>query len=309
MSRGEIRGLKAKLAPPAIRAQTMPSGPATIQPQAESSATIPASSSKDCARFRRLCRRRSRSSRGTSMRSPQTVDYVTVSASRSLPGDGRDLELINRRRWGSHLACDPHADPQSIAWQIGERHVLDVNGLKARTIRAGGHRALPSLRFGQRDRLGAAEVAIDLVGLATDLRYCGTHRVGAVAVPHPDHLCGPGYPIGHEKGGTADRNQRQIAGFGLHSVDRILDLPLCLVEDGAGEIARQRSDSFRIANLYEAGRDRRIGSSRCLAAEDEGVAGQPIADALRPHGERIPFDDAAAAEPNRQQIRHPEEGA
>ena len=80
-------------------------------------------------------------------------------------------------------------------------------------------------------------------------------------------------------------------------------------EDRAGEIARQRGDGLRIADLDEAGRDRHIGRGHCAAAEDQRFSGQPIADTLRSDGERVWFDKAAAAERDRQQIRHAEERA
>ena len=107
--------------------------------------------------------------------------------------------------------------------------------------------------FGQCDCLGAAEIAIDLIRLAADLRDRRTHGVGAVAMRHSDHLRNPGDPIGHEKGAAADRDQRQITGLGLHPIDRILDLPSHRGEDGMHEVSRQVGDGSRVPDFNETG--------------------------------------------------------
>ena len=60
----------------------------------------------------------------------------------------------------------------------------------------------------------------------------------------------PATQSGTRKAAAADRYQRQIAGFGLHSVDRIFDLSPRLFENLAGEIARQRGDDGAAFELH-----------------------------------------------------------
>ena len=79
------------------------------------------------------------------------------------------------------------------------------------------------MRFGRRDRLVAGEIAVDLVGLAADLRNRCADRVGVLAMRDPNHLRNPGETVRHQKRAAPDRNQRKIGGFRLHPVDRVLD--------------------------------------------------------------------------------------
>jgi hypothetical protein len=42
----------------------------------------------------------------------------------------------------AHFAGDPHPDAQRVAGQIGDRHVLDLDGLQAGAVGAGRNRPL-----------------------------------------------------------------------------------------------------------------------------------------------------------------------
>src|SRR5438309_1411444 len=78
-------------------------------------------------------------------------------------------------RGAAHRAGDAHADAQRVTREVGERHVFDVDGLQARALGAGGDGALDRLGCGGGDRVLAGHLAIDLVGLAADLRDRSTN--------------------------------------------------------------------------------------------------------------------------------------
>ena len=99
---------------------------------------------------------------------------------------------------------------------------------------------------------------------------------------NPDHLGDPGEPVGHQKGAAADRDQRHLACFGLHAVDRVFEHGPGFVEHRTGKLARHPRRLFRIADLDDTGGDRRIGRGQDLAAEHQRLFREAVTDALRP---------------------------
>jgi len=75
------------------------------------------------------------------------------------------------------------------------------------------------------------------------------------------------------------------------------------------ERTRQIRDSPAVAYPGDAGGNGDVGRSHGLATEDQPLLDQPVPDAFRSDRKRVGMNEAAAAEPDRQQIRHAEQGA
>src|SRR5439155_17995903 len=75
------------------------------------------------------------------------------------------------------------------------------------------------------------------------------------------------------------------------------------------EVARQASRVLPLADFDNGSGDLRIGHGQCLAAKHQRLLGEAIADALWPDRDGALADNAAAAEPDREQVGHAEQGA
>ncbi len=64
-----------------------------------------------------------------------------------------------------------------------------------------------------------------------------------------------------------------------------------------------------LADIRETRRDRDVGRGQRLAAEHQRLFDQAIADALRADGPMVRVDQASAAQPDRHQVGHAEQGA
>src|SRR5258705_5206292 len=136
-------------------------------------------------------------------------------------------------------------------------------------VGAGFGGADDGLGFGGGDRVRAGEVAVDLVGLAADLRGRGADGVGAVAVRDADHLGNPGEAVGDQKGVAADRDQCYVAGLGLH--------PGALVWAPTTRAARRRNTDFQAIQgiMYGFEQQEYVQESRRSGADDDRMPGCP----------------------------------
>src|SRR6266403_1174548 len=201
------------------------------------------------------------------------------------------------------------ADAQRISWQIGDRHVLDLDRLETVPLRAG----IDCLAFCnlQRRRNGfvACEIAKDLIGLAADAGDSGADGIGAIAEGYADDLRNAGQLFGHQEGATAHRNQGRVTGLGFHAVDILFKLPRGVGERSGDQIRRDSRDTRTIANIEQPGGHRDVGRRHLRAIEDKRVLRQTVADAEWANPRRRCVDMAAAAETDRQEVRHAEQGA
>ena len=125
----------------------------------------------------------------------------------------------------------------------------------------------------------------------------------------PDDLRNAGQAFRHQEGAAADGNQRRVAGLGFHAVDIFFELPRGVGERRGDHALRDRRCAGAIANIQQSGGDRDIGRGQLRAAEDKRVLRQAVADAERADPCRRRIDMAAAAEADRQQVRHAEQRA
>ena len=109
-----------------------------------------------------------------------------------------------------------------------------------------------------------------------------------------------------QKGGAADRDQGHGGGIDLHPVCALFQHRTDMVERAGEQAPVDAVGQSRLAQIADAGGNRKFGCGQGLAAEDQGFPADPEADALRPHSKGRRFHPGAAAEPQRQEIRHPE---
>ena len=117
---------------------------------------------------------------------------------------------------------------------------------------------------------------------------------------HMAHLRNASEAVGHQERAAAYGDQWQFASVGLHPIDRVLDFCPHNVQRPLHKIAREIGDRSFVADLSKAGRDRDIGRSHGIAAEDQSLFDQPVTDASRPDGNAVGRDEAPAAKPDRQ---------
>jgi len=209
---------------------------------------------------------------------------------------------------------DPDADRGG--GEIGQRDLFYLDDLHRSWIRARCDRALASLipRLVQ-DSLPAVRANVEYpVHLAADRRDGGADGVGHVEVLRPDDLADARYLLGNQDAAAADGDERAIVPGGLHPVDRLGEHHV-----GPGQRRREqppvladplRAARRRRAERRPAGRDRAVGQRGCRPAEDQRLLRQQVTDAARPDADItvITGYHRAAAERDRDQIRHPEVG-
>ena len=112
-----------------------------------------------------------------------------------------------------------------------------------------------------------------------------------------------------QEGAAADGDQRHVARLGLHAVDRLLGHARGLGEHPLAGRRVEMGDLLLVAELEHARGDGDVGRGELLAAEGDALLQQAIADRHRPDLERIELHVAAAAQADRQQVGHAEQGA
>ena len=182
---------------------------------------------------------------------------------------------------------------------------------EAGAVGAGRDRAFYRLRFGRGDRLLAGEVAIDLVGFAADLGDRGADRVGAIAVRHADHLARS------RRAGRAPetrrRRPRSAARRRLRSSSGRSRLRVFARAGVEHRLGRYRAAGRRACRRRRSRRCRQPPRHRSRSRFRRRIPAPPRSSdsrrcpARRESGSRL--DDAAAAEPDRQQVGHAEQRA
>jgi len=212
-------------------------------------------------------------------------------------------------------------DPDADRWggEIGQRDLFHLDDLHRSWIRACCDRALTSFipRLVQ-DSLPAVRANVEYpVHLAADRRDGGADGVGRVEVLGPDDLADPRYPLGNQDAAAADGDQRAVVPRGLHPVDRLGEHHVGPRQRGREQPPVRaepcRAARRRPAERRPAGRDRAVGQRGCRPAEDQRLLRQQVTDAARPHPDvtvvpALAGHHGAAAERDRDQVRHPEVG-
>ena len=149
-----------------------------------------------------------------------------------------------------------------------------------------------------RQRLLTVHVLEHLVDFSGNLRDSGPHRIGAVAMRDAHDLAHAVERLRNQKSATADCQQGDVPGFGLHPVDALLDHAADVSEDVRARASSNMRDLRSVSDLEEIRRDTDVARGQLLSTEREGVRCKAIADGERADAQRIERDVTAAAETN-----------
>ena len=119
----------------------------------------------------------------------------------------------------------------------------------------------------------------------------------------------PGQLVGDQEGAAADGDQRHVARFGLHAVDRLFGQARGLGEHLPAGGGVEMGDLALVAELQHATRDGDVRGRELLAAEGDAVLQQPVTHRHRADLDRVEGNVAAAAQADRQQVGHAEQRA
>src|SRR5262249_30778111 len=98
---------------------------------------------------------------------------------------------------------------------------------------------------------------------------------GATEAPPPTAI--------HRTAAATDGNQRHVARFGLHAVDRLLGHACGFAQHLSAESTVEMDDLPSVAQIQQARRHGDIRRGELLAAEGNALSQQPIADRYRSH--------------------------
>src|SRR5215467_8246308 len=176
-----------------------------------------------------------------------------------------------------------HPDPRRVARQVTQRDLFDVRDLDRAFARAGRHSLLGRLRLGLLQRRVTAHLVQreDTIHFAADLGDGGADGVRDSEVLRLDHVRRARQMIAEQDAAATDDHDRDRLGAGLHPVDGLGDAALHQSDAIFDDPGVQVDDARPVAEIRKAGSHGEVGRGQRLAAEDQSLAGQLVADALR----------------------------